>query len=105
MDKLLLGTIIGLAAGIIDIIPMIAQKLDKKTTISAFLHYLFVAIIIVNIDLPYIAWWLKGGIIALALAIPVVLMVSATDEKSVPIILTTAAILGTLIGFVGHYFS
>jgi len=58
MDKLLLSAIIGLVAGTIDIVPMVIQKLDKRATISAFLQYFFVSIIIVNIDLPHIVWWL-----------------------------------------------
>jgi hypothetical protein len=103
MDTLLLSAIIGIAAGIIDIIPMIIQKLDKRATVSAFLQYFFVSIIIVNIDLPHIAWWLQGGLISVALTLPVVFIVSTQDKKAVPIILTMAAILGTLIGIAGHY--
>jgi len=56
MDALLLSAIIGVIAGTIDIIPMIIQKLDKRATISAFLQYFFVSIIIVNIDLQHIVW-------------------------------------------------
>ncbi len=103
MDKLLLSIIIGIAAGVIDIIPMIIQKLEKRATISAFLQYFFVSIIIVNIDLPHIAWWLQGGLISFALSLPVVFIISKEDRKSVPIILTMAVILGTLIGIAGHF--
>jgi len=104
MNTLLLSAIIGIVAGTIDTIPMIIQKLDKRATISAFLQYFFVSIIIVNIDLPHVAWWLQGGLISVVLALPVVVLVSAQDKKAVPIILTMAAILGTLIGIAGHYF-
>jgi len=103
MDTLLLSVIIGVVAGIIDIIPMIIQKLDRRASISAFLQYFFVSIIIVNIDLPHIIWWLQGGLISVAFALPVVVIVSAQDKKVVPIILSMAAILGTLIGIAGHY--
>jgi len=103
MDTLLLSAIIGIVAGIIDIIPMIIQKLDKRASISAFLQYFFVSIIIVNIDLPHIIWWLQGGLISAAFALPVVIIVSTQDKKAVPIILLMAAILGTLIGLAGHY--
>jgi len=103
MNTLLLSAIIGIVAGIIDITPMIIQKLDKRASISAFLQYFFVSIIIVNIDLPHIVWWLQGGLISVALALPVVVLVSAQDKKAVPIILSIAAILGTLIGVTGHY--
>ena len=103
MNTLLLSVLIGIVAGVIDITPMIIQKLDKRATISAFLQYFFVSIIIVNIDLPYIAWWLQGGLISVALALPVVVLIAAEDRKAVPIILTMAAVLGTLIGIAGHY--
>jgi hypothetical protein len=103
MDILLLSVGIGVVAGIVDTAPMIAQKLDKRTIISAFLQYLFVSIVIVNIDLPHVVWWLEGGLISLALALPVVLVVSRTDKKVIPIILAMSVILGTLIGIAGHY--
>jgi hypothetical protein len=103
INTLLLSAIIGIVAGVIDIIPMIIQKLDKRATISAFLQYFFVSIIIVNIDLPHVVWWLQGGLISVALALPIVVLVSAEDKKAVPIILTMAAILGTLIGIAGYY--
>ena len=103
MDTLLLSVIIGIVAGTVDIIPMLIQKLDKRATISAFLQYFFVSIIIVNIDLPHVAWWLQGGLISVALSLPVVVLVASQDKKAVPIILTMAAILGTLIGVAGHY--
>ena len=38
MDTLLLSVIIGVVAGIIDIIPMIIQKLEKRATISALFY-------------------------------------------------------------------
>lgn len=103
MNTLLLSVIIGIIAGTIDIIPMIIQKLDKRATLSAFLQYLFVSVIIVNIDLPYIAWWLEGGLISLMLALPIIVIVSATDKKAIGIIATMAVVLGTLIGIAGHY--
>ena len=103
MDTLLLSVIIGIVAGIVDIIPMILQKLEKQATISAFLQYFFVSIIIVNIDLPHIVWWLQGGLISVALALPIVCLVSMNDKKAVPVILTMAAIMGTFIGTAGHF--
>jgi hypothetical protein len=103
MNTLLLSAIIGIVAGTIDIIPMIIQKLDKRANISAFLQYFFVSIIIVNIDLPHVVWWLQGGLISVALSLPVVFIVAMNDKKVVPIILTMAAIMGTLIGVAGHY--
>ena len=70
MDKLLFSAIIGLVAGVIDIIPMVMQKLPRYSIVSAFFHYFFVSIIILNVDIPHILWWLEGGVVGLALTIP-----------------------------------
>ena len=64
---------IGLGAGIADIVPMIAQKLPAHSTVSVFLHYFFVSIVIVNMDLPHIPWWIEGGVVGLALTIPMLI--------------------------------
>ena len=103
MDTLLLSVKIGVVAGIIDIVPMIAKRLGKRLIVSAFLQYFFVSIIIININIPHVAWWAEGSLISFALALPIVLIVSKTDKKSVPLILTTSLILGALIGIAGHY--
>lgn len=103
MNTLLLSLIIGITAGIVDIIPMIIQKLDKRSIASAFLQYFFISIIIVHINLPYVAWWLQGSLISLALTIPIVIIISAVDKKSVPIILTNSVVLGVLIGIAAHF--
>ena len=103
MNTLILSILIGLAAGIIDIIPMIIKKLDKRASISAFLQYLFLGVIIVNIDLPHVFWWLEGGLISLAFTLPIILLVSREDKKAVPIIMVNSIILGTIIGIAGHF--
>ena len=104
MKTLLISMLIGLAAGVIDILPMLIQKMDKRSIASAFFQYFFVSIVIVNINLPGIAWWLQGGLVSLALAVPVIIIVSEKDKKAVPAIMTMSIILGTLISLAGHYF-
>jgi hypothetical protein len=103
MNTILISIAIGIAAGLIDIFPMILQKQERSALISAFLQYFFVAIVIVNIDLFGIIWWLQGGLISLALALPIIVIVAGKDRKAVPIIAGMAVILGTLIGIAGHY--
>ena len=103
MQILFPSILIGIVAGVIDIIPMIIQKLSRRAIISAFLQYFFVSIVIVNIDLPGIVWWLQGSLIALALALPIIVIVSENDKKVVPIIAGMAVILGAIIGVAGHY--
>lgn len=103
MNIILLSVLIGIVAGAIDALPMILKKLPKRAIVSAFLQYLFVSVIIINIDLPNVVWWIEGGLIALMMAIPIVIIIAETDKKSVPIILTNAVVLGTLIALAGHF--
>ena len=43
MNNFLIAILIGLVAGIIDVVPMIIQKLDKGSCLSAFVHYFAVS--------------------------------------------------------------
>ncbi|MDR1259005.1 MAG: hypothetical protein LBK65_06995 [Tannerellaceae bacterium] len=103
MDILLLSVIIGIVAGAIDITPMIIQKLPKYSTIAAFVYFFFISVIIVNIDLPHIPWYLEGGLISIALMIPVLIHVGHTDKKPLPVITVNTVVIGTLIGIAGHF--
>ena len=103
MRTIINSMLIGIIAGLIDILPMFIQKMNKRSILSAFLQYFFVSIIIININLPGVIWWLQGGIIALALAIPIIIIVSEKDSKATPVIAAMSIILGTLIGLAGHY--
>jgi hypothetical protein len=103
MDILLLSAMIGVVAGIIDITPMIVQKLPKYSIVSAFIYYFFISIIIVNIDLPYLPWWLEGGLISFALMVPMLIHIGHTDKKPLPIITVNTIIIGTLVGIAGHF--
>lgn len=103
MNVILLSVLIGIVVGAIDALPMILKKLPKHAIVSAFLQYLFVSVIIINIDLPNVVWWIEGGLIALMMAIPIIIIIAETDKKSVPIILANAVVLGTLIAWAGHF--
>lgn len=101
MSTIFISIIVSVAAGLIDIAPMIAQKMEKNAILSAFLHYFFVSIVILRIDLPGIPWWLTGGLVSLSLAVPIMIMVA--DKKAVPIMTGMALFLGTLVATAGHY--
>lgn len=95
--------IIGIVAGVIDVLPMMKMKLDKYSKASAFVHYLIAPFIIFNIDIWGMAWWLKGGVLNLLLAIPVIILAAKEDKKSVLPMTITSIVLGTAIGIVGHF--
>lgn len=104
MSKVLFSIIVGIAAGTIDMIPMVIKKLDKKACLSAFFHYLLLSIIIINIDISFLHWYLKGGLLALVFSLPILIIVSSYDRKAIPIMLVTALIFGSLLGTFAHFF-
>lgn len=63
MKEFLLTLLIGIAVGVIDILPMLKMKLDKYSISSAFIHFLIAPFIIFNTDLFGMTWWSKGGVI------------------------------------------
>lgn len=98
----LLTLLIGIVAGIIDILPMIKMKVDRYSIVSAFVYYVILPFVIFRIDWFGNIWWLRGGVVALLMAIPVIILVAKEDKKS-PIAMTIMSIvLGSIIGVVGN---
>ncbi|MCT4637365.1 MAG: hypothetical protein N4A72_06620 [Bacteroidales bacterium] len=103
MENILIAIAIGTAAGLIDITPMIIRRLNRRDILSAFIHYFALGLII-----PFVNWdiapWIKGVIISVLTAIPVMIMVYPKDKKAIIPIATFAPILGAGIGIAGWYF-
>ena len=103
MEKILIALAIGIIAGIIDIIPMVIQKMDKFANLSAFFHWVVLGLII-----PFVSWdiepWLKGLIIAELSAIPILLIVAPKDKNAIIPIMIMSAILGIVVAVAGAYF-
>jgi hypothetical protein len=103
LNNILIALFIGVIAGIIDIAPMIIQKMDKFSCISAFCHWVVLGLLI-----PYVSWdiqpWLKGLFIAVLTAIPIMLIVFPQDPKALIPILIFSVILGAGVGFAGARF-
>lgn len=102
MNEILLTAMLGIAVGIIDILPMTKMKLDAYSIGSAFVFYYILPFVIVNIDLYGLPWWGKG-IIGLFLALPTIFIVAKEDKKSAVPMMIMSFVLGTLIGIVQHY--
>ena len=98
----ILTLLIGIVAGVIDVLPMIKMKVDKYSCISAFVYYVIVTFVIFGINWFGDLWWLRGGVTSLLMAIPVIILVAKEDKKS-PVAMTIMSIvLGSIIGLVGH---
>ena len=104
MRKLLICLMIGIIAGIIDVIPMIVQKLDIYANASAFVHWIVLGIII-----PYVSFklkgWIKGLVIAVISSLPVIIIVLKDNPCSVIPILVMSVVLGSLVGFAGEKYA
>ncbi|HEX3020226.1 MAG TPA: hypothetical protein VHP36_07980 [Chitinispirillaceae bacterium] len=99
MSKLFLSVVIGIFAGAIDVLPMIAQKLDRYSNISAFIQWIIVSFVITHIEFG-IHGWLKGLTVAVLMSIPIIILVMKADMKSIVPILLMSAVLGSLVGLV-----
>jgi len=103
MKTFLLTLLVGVVSGTIDIMPMIKMKLDKYSITSAFVFYLIAPFIVYNTNLFRMPWWLKGGVVTLLLALPVIIVVAKNDMKATVPILVMSVVLGTLIGVAGKF--
>lgn len=103
MNEFFVTLLTGVVAGVIDVLPMIKMKLDNYSKASAFVHYLIAPFIIFNTGLFGMAWWLKGGVLNLLLAIPVIILAAKDDQTSALPMAVTSVILGTAIGAAGHF--
>lgn len=103
MNNILIALLIGIAAAIVDVVPMVIQKLEKSACISAFIHWVALGLII-----PYVNWditpWLKGLIIAEISTLSVMALVFVKEPKSIIPIVIFTAILGSLVGYFGSIF-
>lgn len=100
MKNILLAFVLGAGAGIVDIIPMIIQKMDKYSTISAFIQWLVLGFVITFIKIPGVDSWLKGLITAVLLSLPIIIIVMKNDPYSIFIVMFMSALLGSIVGWV-----
>ena len=103
MNNIFIALIIGVVAGIIDVIPMLIQKLNKFANLAAFSHWVVLGLII-----PFVSWdidpWLKGLIIGELAIIPTIFMVFPNDKKAIIPIIAMSAILGIGVALAGARF-
>lgn len=98
MKKTQAGLLFGAIAGVIDVIPMVIQKLSWDANLSAFTMWVVVGFLVSVVDLKINAV-LKGILIAFLVAAPVVVLVGAQDPASLIPIGVMTLILGSGIGF------
>jgi hypothetical protein len=102
MREFIFPLLIGVGFGIIDVIPMIKNKLHRLSVASAFVFHVIMPVIVANLSVA-IWWWIKGGIVYLICAVPLVLLIAKDEKKSVPIVLVSSIIIGTIVGVILNY--
>lgn len=98
MNNIFIGILLGIAAGILDVIPMTAQKLPWDAKISAFCLWVVVGFMVAtsSLQMPGV---LKGLLISFLVLLPVLIIIAWKDSKSIPPIIIMTTVLGTLLGF------
>jgi hypothetical protein len=97
MNSLLVGLIVGFGAAFLDVLPMILRKMSAANVASAAVQWIVVGLVIAHLEtgLPSWANGLAAGVLC---ALPITILVYRTEPDSVPVILATSSVLGTLCG-------
>ena len=98
MNPILTGILLGIVAGIIDVIPMIIKKLTWDANISAFTMWIVVGFFISAIDIN-IQPLVEGILIALLTLMPCAILIGWKEPKSLIPILVMTILLGGLLGW------
>jgi hypothetical protein len=98
MNRLLLGVLLGLAAGIVDVLLMLPMKFpDKPTALAgAFFSRFAIGFLAANVKVPFHPA-LAGALVGLLISIP-----DAIITKAYAPILITGVIFGVLSGWAAH---
>jgi hypothetical protein len=103
MKKAIIGIVFGVFAGIIDIIPMILQKLSWDANISAFSMWVISGFFISTTELK-INSIVKGVLVSFLLLTPSAILIVWKEPKSLIPISIMTLLLGGLLGLVINKF-
>ncbi len=97
MNSLLAGLLVGFGAAVLDALPMALRRMSAASVASAAVQWLVVGLVVAHLEtgLPKWADGLAAGFLC---AVPIAILVSAAEPKSVPVMLAASAVLGTLCG-------
>lgn len=96
--KVLTGLLVGVIAGIIDITPMIIQKITWDANLSAFSMWIVIGFFLAVVDIK-LKGFIRGLIIAYITIIPTLLIIGSKEPKSLIPILMMTTILGAASGY------
>jgi len=98
MKRTQLGIVLGVIIGIIDIIPMIFQKMPCDANFSAFFHWVILGylISITNVNLK---GYIKGLLLAVITMIPIAFLVWWNNYAAIIPMTVSTLVFGLLLGF------
>ncbi len=92
------GLLLGIIAGVLDMIPMIIQKLTWDANLSAFFLWIVVGFMTATSSLK-LTGFIKGIIIALLCLLPSIFIIGWNNPMNLIPVLIMTIILGALLGF------
>jgi len=98
MNKYLKGLLIGAIAGVIDVIPMLLQKLSWDANLSAFSMWVVVGYLVSAVDIK-INGVLKGILLAFLVLLPTAIIIGAKEPVSLIPIGVMTLVLGAGVGY------
>lgn len=99
MNNILVGLIFGTVAGIIDVIPMIIQKIPWNANISAFSMWIVVGVLIATTKLK-LAPVPKGLLISLMVLLPHLFIIGTYGINTLIPVIAITVVLGSLLGWI-----
>ncbi|MFH0817357.1 MAG: hypothetical protein V1909_01855 [Candidatus Micrarchaeota archaeon] len=98
MKKTQLGILLGTIAGVIDVIPMLAQNLTWDANLSAFSLWVVSGFLIASSSLK-LNGALKGILISFLVLLPAAILIGWEEPISLVPIAVMTLILGSLLGY------
>jgi hypothetical protein len=104
MSKLLITLVIGVAAGLVDIAPMLWRRADPYLLGSVFMHW-FVTTIFISYAVMPMHPTVKGALIGVLSTLPILITYTQSHPERLVPVFAIALALGAAVGFVTNQFA
>ena len=103
MRRAALGALIGIAAGVLDVVPMIARGLPWSADVSAFTMWVVVGVLVAVTELK-LPGAVHGIVIAFLVLTPSAVLIGAAEPMSLLPISLMTLLLGSAVGLATRRF-
>lgn len=103
MNNILIALACGIAAGAIDIIPMVRQKVNKFSTAAIFFQWVFIGLVIpfITCNIPA---WSKGALFGVVGMTPFMIQMYMRNKQTIPRMFISAVALGMALAVAEAHF-